>query len=94
MAPQVRAMLRIIGETVPVQRIWLDTAESRGTPRTGFATAPPGELLHVLEVMYRNLVRRRRLSPAEARERLLWTEPFNAHPDLVRALPDLASDQT
>src|SRR6266481_601037 len=33
---QIRAMLRVIEETVPVQRIWLDTAEARETPRTCF----------------------------------------------------------
>jgi hypothetical protein len=27
LAPQIRVMLRVIEETVPVQRIWLDTAE-------------------------------------------------------------------
>src|SRR5690606_17218822 len=30
----VRAMLRVVEETVPVQRIWLDTAENKDTPRT------------------------------------------------------------
>ena len=36
LVPKVKAMLRILEETVPVQRIWLDTAEGRETPRTGF----------------------------------------------------------
>lgn len=87
--PQVHAMLRVIAETVPVQRIWLDTAENREIPRTGFATAPPAELLQVLEVMYRNLVERRGLSPAAARQRLMLTEPFDSHPAVVAALPDV-----
>lgn len=87
--PQVRAMLRVIAETVPVQRIWLDTAENRETPRTGFVEAPPAELLQVLDVMYRNLVERRGMSPEAARQRLLATEPFDAHPAVVAALPDV-----
>ena len=86
--PQVRAMLRVLEETIPVQRIWLDTAEARETPRTGFAGEPPAEVNAILLVMYRNMVLRKGLSPKLARERLLVTEPFNNHPELVAALPD------
>lgn len=88
MEAQVRAMLRIIEETIPVQRIWLDTAEARETPRTRFSGEPSEEVLLILTVMYRNMVLRKGMSPARAREQLLQTEPFNAHPDLVAALPD------
>ncbi len=83
---QIRAMLRVIEETVPVQRIWLDTAESRQTPRTGFAGEPPAEVRSVLTVLYQNLVFRKGMSPALAREHLLNTEPFNDYPEIVRAL--------
>jgi hypothetical protein len=88
LAAPIRAMLRVIEETVPVQRIWLDTTEGRETPRTNFAGEPPSEVLTVLMVMYRNLVLRKGMSPALAREHLLHTEPFNNHPDFVAALPD------
>ena len=85
---RIRAMLRVIEETVPVQRIWLDTSEGRETPRTGFAGEPSSEVLAVLTVIYRNLVVRKSMSPQRAREQLLHTEPFNNCPDLVAALPD------
>ncbi|MFZ5593732.1 MAG: MZA anti-phage system associated ATPase MzaB [Pseudomonadota bacterium] len=90
---QVRAMLRIIEETIPVQRIWLDTTEARETPRTGFAGEPPAEVAAILAVMYRNMVLRKGLSAELARERLLSTEPFNNHPELVAALPDNPTTQ-
>jgi len=86
--PQIRAMLRVMEETIPVQRIWLDTAESRETPRTGFSGEPTTVVAAVLAVLYRNMVLRHGLSPVLARERLLRTEPFNNHPDLVTGLPD------
>ena len=86
--PQLRAMLRVIEETIPVQRIWLDTAEAMETPRTAFAAEPEAEVRAVLEVLYRNLVRRKGLSSAEARARLLRTEPFNNHPKLIASLPE------
>ena len=88
MSGGIKAMLRVIEETVPVQRIWLDTSEGRETPRTGFAGEPSSEVQPVLMVIYRNLVLRKGVSPQLAREQLLHTEPFNSHPDLVEALPD------
>jgi hypothetical protein len=81
-------MLRIIEATVPVQRIWLDTADAHEIPRTGFSGEPPAEVAGVLSIMYRNMVLRRGLSPVLARQQLLRTEPFHQFPDLVMALPD------
>jgi len=88
LAPQIKAMLRVIEETLPVQRIWLDTAEAKETPQTGFSSSSLDEIVAVLDVMYRNLIGKKGLSPALAREQLLATEPFHQYPDLVRALPD------
>ncbi|WP_147164640.1 ATP-binding protein [Pararhodospirillum oryzae] len=84
--PQVRAMLRVIEETVPVRRIWLDTTEGRETPRTSFEGEAPAEVETVLRVMFRNMVQRKGMSPALAREHLLHTEPFHKYPGLVAAL--------
>ena len=83
----VKAMLRVIEETVPVQRIWLDAAESKEVARNGFSTSPPEEVVTVMGAVYRTLLRKD-LSPDRARERLLAIEPFNQYPDLVRGLPD------
>ncbi len=84
--PDILAMLRLIEETVPVQRIWLDTAEDKETPRTGFAAAPVAEIRETLESMFEALVRFRGLTPEEARERLSRTSPFDRHPNLIAAL--------
>ena len=85
---QIETMLRIIEETVPIQRIWLDTAEQKETPRTGFAGAAPHEVTEVLEAVYKNLLARKGFSAARARELLLSTDPFHKYPDLVKALPN------
>lgn len=82
----ILALLRLIEETVPVQRIWLDTAEDKETPRTGFAGAPDSEVVETLSSMFEALVKFRGLSPAEARERLGRTPPFDRHLDLVLSL--------
>ncbi|WEJ20020.1 ATP-binding protein [Pseudomonas sp. SD17-1] len=82
----ILALLRLIEETVPVQRIWLDTAEDKETPRTGFAGAPDDEVMETLSSLFEALVKFRGLNPAEARERLGRTPPFDQHLDLIAAL--------
>lgn len=89
---RVEAMLRVLEETIPVQRIWLDTAESGEQPEGGFAGEPDSSLIEVLSVCYRNLVLRKGLSPDAARKQLLATEPFDLYPGLVNQLPDEAKD--
>ena len=84
----IKAAFRIIEETVPVQRIWLDTAETHETPLIGFNETPSNEIMAVLKIMYKNLIIRKGLTSSAAREKLLLTEPFNNYPDLVASLPD------
>lgn len=85
-AALVRAMLRVIEETVPVQRIWLDTAEQRDTPKTGFAGEPPAAITQVLATLFQDMVGRKGLTADEARKALLSTEPFQNYPALIAAL--------
>lgn len=82
----VRAMLRVVEETVPVQRIWLDTAEQKETPRTAFASEPPEAVVGVLHTIFRDMVSRRGMSEEAAKRTLLSTEPFQGFPDLVMSL--------
>lgn len=90
----VRAMLRVVEETVPVQRIWLDTAENKDTPRTGFSgepeTAPDG-VRTVLLTLFRDMLGRRGMAPEAAVRALSSTEPFQNYPNLVASLPDIAA---
>lgn len=86
--PQIKAMLRVIEETVPIQRIWIDTAENKETPRTGFAGEAPTEVLEIMTVMYRNMVVLKGMSPDMARNCLLHTEPFQNYPNLISSLSD------
>ncbi len=82
----ILALLALIEETVPVQRIWLDTAEDKEAPRTGFVGAPETEVIKTLYAMFEALVKFRGISSAEARERLGRTPPFDRYLDLVSTL--------
>lgn len=84
--PQLLAMLKVIEETVPVQRIWLDTVENKETPRTGFEGEPPEAASSVLQTLFTDMIGRRGMSPEAARRSLLATEPFNRYPALVGQL--------
>ncbi len=83
----INAALRIIEETVPIQRIWLDTAEDRETPRNGLIDAPKPEILDLMNIAYANLVEQRKLPPSEAKAKLLLIAPFDRFPELVEHLP-------
>jgi hypothetical protein len=86
LGPLVKSMLRVIEETVPVQRIWLDTAENKETPSTGFEGEPNAAVVEVAQVLFNDLIERKGLSAEEARKSLLRTEPFQKYPALVANL--------
>lgn len=82
----VLAMLRVIEETVPVQKIWLDTTENKDTPRVGFELEPDESVLLVIKTLYEDMVNRQGMSSQLAKQRLLTTEPFQKYPSLVEKL--------
>ncbi|MEC3767267.1 ATP-binding protein [Cupriavidus sp. SS-3] len=82
----VLAMLRVIEETVPVQRIWLDTVENKETPRTSFEGEPNAAVIEVASVLFNDLIERKGLNVEEARKRMLRTEPFQKYPTLISKL--------
>jgi hypothetical protein len=85
---RVEAMLRVLEETIPVQRIWLEAAETGEHAKGGFTAEAEESVKEVLFILYRSLVDRKGLTPSEARSRLLKTEPFDLHPQLVTSLPE------
>lgn len=88
LTPLIKAMLRVIEETVPVQKIWLDTAENKDTPRTGFSGESSEEVISVLKILYEDMIHRKGITPLIAKKTLMATEPFNNYPKLVSALPE------
>jgi hypothetical protein len=84
--PLVKAMLRVIEETVPVQRIWLDTSENKETPNTGFEGEPNEAVIEVASVLFNDLIQRKGMSIEEARNSMLRTEPFQKFPALIAKL--------
>lgn len=94
MLPLVKAMLKVIEETVPVQRIWLDTVENKDIARAGFSGEPPENVMEVLDTLYEDMIGRRGMSPVAAKRTLCSTDPFQNYPNLVAALPDEPNQDT
>ncbi len=82
----VEAALRVIEETVPVQRIWLDTAEKGEVRNANFSSSPSPEIMEVLLGLYLHLTTRVGLTPEAARNQLLSSEPFQNFPAAVATL--------
>lgn len=86
LARDIKALLRLVEGTVPVQKIWLDTAEDNEPPTSVLDDEPDPALVEMMEAMFDALVHSRGLSEAEARERLSRTRPFDKRPDLIAGL--------
>lgn len=91
LSPEVEALIRLVEETVPVQKIWLDAAE------TDFGQAVPYEGMEektIMEDMKRTLefLRRSFTDGSSAFAYLRATEPFNRYPHLIEQLAGGASD--
>ena len=71
-----------------MQRIWLDTAENKESPRTGFAEDPPEKATSILKTLFEDMVGCRGMSPVAAKRALESIEAFQNWPGLVAALPD------
>lgn len=89
----LEALLRVVEETVPVQRIWLDSVENGEVDSGSFSEVPSMEVMDVMIAIYQNLRLIQGLSPQAARSQLARTEPFHRFPDLVNALSDDPADE-
>jgi len=82
----IEGVLTLIEETVPVQKIWLDTAEAKDTPREDSSDSMKFKVKAMLKVFFTDFVERRGLSAAEAKKRLGKTEPFSKFPAEIEAV--------
>jgi hypothetical protein len=82
----VEALLRVLEETVPVQQIWLDTAEKPEAHSRPFEGVSKAEITQVLRMTYTALRQTEGLSPEAAKKRLSTMEAFVDYPELISAL--------
>jgi hypothetical protein len=82
----VEQALRIIEETVPVQRIWLDTVENGEAPKEAFADTPDAQVEALASSMLQHLTGKVGLDRQTALARLRATDPFQNFPTIIDRL--------
>ncbi|NMG20915.1 ATP-binding protein [Brasilonema bromeliae] len=83
----IKALLRLIEETVPVQQIWLDSAVSSEQHSQPFEGVPAREVREVMMQIYQALIKDG-LTTSEARSLLVKMEPFQHFEELIATLPE------
>lgn len=82
----IEALLRLLEETVPVERIWIDTAESDDSHLTPFQLSDNDELLDLARRTYSALTDLSGCARNDALDRLALMEPFARFPEIVALL--------
>ncbi len=82
----IEDMLRVVEETVPVQRIWLDTVERGEIQKEAFSEAVPLEVEALAKRMLQHLTGKGGMTRAVALATLSGSEPFQIYPSLMNAL--------
>ncbi|MBD2465607.1 ATP-binding protein [Oscillatoria sp. FACHB-1407] len=80
----IRALIRLLEETVPVQRIWLDSSVEPEKHSQPFEGDPPEEIVEVMRQVYQAMIKNG-LKPEDARSRLVKMEPFQRFEELVNS---------
>jgi hypothetical protein len=82
----VEHLLKVVEETVPVQRIWLDTAENEGEHAKPFGRVEDGMIRSLMVQTYNRYRERLGLDPEEAKHRVLMHEEFQDFASIVATL--------
>ena len=83
---QVEDMLRVIEETVPIQRIWLDAVEKGEIQKEAFSEVVPAEIEDLARRMLKHLTGKVGMTRPIALSTLRSTEPFQIYPALIDAI--------
>ena len=85
--PAIRALLRLLEETVPVQQIWIDNSTEPEKQTQPFDGTPSEEVVEVMIQIYHAL-RKSGMNEEQARDRILTMEPFQHFETLAKTLSD------
>jgi hypothetical protein len=85
--PAIRALLRLLEETVPVQQIWIDNSTEPEKQTQPFDGTPSEEVVEVMIQIYHAL-RKSGMTEDQSRDRILTMEPFQHFETLVETLSD------
>lgn len=85
-ADSIDRILKLIEVTVPVQKIWLDTADDGEAPQNGIGNTPSKEVGEIARELYITYQDKLGLTSEQAKIRLRNTSPFHLYPELITEL--------
>lgn len=85
--PVIRALLRLLEETVPVQQIWMDNSNESEKQTQPFDGTPSEDVVEVMIQIYHAL-RKSGMTEDQSRNRILTMEPFQCFEALTQTLSD------
>jgi len=80
---QVEFLISILEESVPVERIWLDTAEHQYPQEEYTELEVSATVLPIIEDAFRRILEEKKLSIQDATSHLLNVEPFDQYPEAI-----------
>jgi hypothetical protein len=83
----IRALLRLLEETVPVQQIWIDNSTEPEKQPQPFDGTPSEQVLEIMIEIYQAL-RKSGMTQEQVCARILTMEPFQRFENLVKTLSD------
>jgi hypothetical protein len=84
-AEEIETLLRVLEETVPIQQIWLDSAEQTYDPAVPYDGVDYAVLRADMRRLFEMLTKSG-INAQTARERIRSIEPFNRYPNLIKEL--------
>jgi hypothetical protein len=85
----IRALLRLLEETVPVEQIWLDVSKQETHARP-FEEVAEREVMSVIREVFL-VLRKKGLDAQQARNHLISMDAFSDYHHLIAAIPDSSS---
>ncbi len=82
----LNAVFKLLEETVPVQQIWLDTAEKNDMHCKPFAQSTQSEVEEMIKSTYQALIRTDKMTHESAIQRLLQMEAFLEYKSKIMSL--------
>ena len=83
---EVESALKIIEATVPVERIWLETAERGEVKDIPSSLEAPAEIVVIAQALFSHWTGKVGMTTHQALDQLRRTEPFQGYPEIARQL--------
>ena len=86
LSSEIRDLFKLIGDTVPIQKIWLDAADGKDFDGVGLTSMSEADKMKQLQALFDHMVNEKEMSPDEAREFLQNTQPYYLWGSLIAAV--------